>query len=65
MRARQARTDTTTPLSGKDREAIREFLFYIEERVRDVEPVCASLVKLARNVLSEPLPPEGCRRSLH
>ncbi len=41
-------------LSGADRGAIEEFLVYIEDRVKDVEPVCAKLVRMARLALQGP-----------
>lgn len=65
MRERQVQKGRATGLSGKDRGAIEEFLVYIEDRVKDVEPVCAKLVRMARLSLSEPASPESPQRFLH
>ena len=54
MRARQGQNETTTALSGKDRGAIEEFLAFIEDRLKDAEPVCAELVRMARLSLADP-----------
>ena len=52
-------------LSGADRGAIEEFLIYIEEWVKDVEPVCAKLVHMARLALKDPDALQDPDRFLH
>jgi hypothetical protein len=65
MRERQGQNDRATGLSGKERGAIEEFLVYIEERVRDIEPVCAELVRMARLALAEPDSLQDLGKVLH
>lgn len=64
MRARQGEK-AAAGLSGEDRGAIEEFLVYIEDRVKDVEPVCAKLVRMARLALRDPNALQDPRRVLH
>lgn len=59
MRTLQGRDGPAPGLSAKDRGAIEQFLVYIEERVKDVEPVCAELVRMARLALAEPMQEPG------
>ena len=54
MRTRQGQNQPATDLTGKERGAIEESLVDIEDRVRDTEPVCAVLVRMARLALTEP-----------
>ena len=64
MRSRQGEK-AAARLSGEDRGAIEEFLAYIEERVKDAEPICAKLVRMARLALRERQALQDPDRVLH
>jgi hypothetical protein len=65
MRIRRSEPGPATPLSIKERGAIEEFLVYIEDRVKEAEPVCAKLVRLARLALADPDKAQDPGRALH
>ena len=65
MRTQRAEPKAAAGLSGKERGAIDEFLAYIEFRVKDVEPACAKLVRMARLALSDRRPVQNPDEALH